>query len=60
MAKKKEEPKLKKLRFLGIKNIGSLWYSSKDDYRKSFNSANACAEYFNGVEENEAKTNQEK
>jgi len=45
-AKKKSIPV--KLNFAGIKQIGSFWYSKKDNYRKHFNSANECAKHFNG------------
>jgi len=39
--------KTKKLNYIGIKQIGSLWYSSKDNYKKSFSTADECAEHFN-------------
>lgn len=37
----------KKLNYAGIKQIGSLWYSSKDKYKKSFATADECAINFN-------------
>lgn len=39
--------KAKRLNYAGIKQIGSLWYSIKDNYRKPFSTADECAEYFN-------------
>lgn len=38
----------KKLSYAGIKMIGSLYYSSKDSYTKSFATADECALHFNG------------
>lgn len=37
----------KKLNYAGIKQVGSLWYSSKDKYFKSFSTADECAIHFN-------------
>lgn len=39
--------KAKKLSYMGIKQIGNLWYSSKDKYKKSFATADECAKHFN-------------
>ena len=43
-----ESEKAKKLCYSSIKMIGSLYYSSKDNYATGFTSADECAEYFNG------------
>jgi len=39
--------KPKRLNYAGIKMIGSKWYSSKDNYKKSFATADECAMHFN-------------
>jgi hypothetical protein len=41
------EEKPKKLNFTGIKMIGNKWYSIKDNYKKSFETAQECAKHFN-------------
>lgn len=38
----------KNLYYAGVKMIGSLYYSSKDDYAKGFATADECAEHYNG------------
>ena len=43
-----ETGKTKKLRYTGVKMIGSLYYSSKDKYATGFATADECAEHFNG------------
>jgi len=44
-AKRKSTPV--KINYAGVKQIGSFWYSKKDNYQKSFESANECAKHFN-------------
>jgi hypothetical protein len=41
------EEKPKKLNYTGIKMIGNKWYSNKDNYKKSFATADECAKHFN-------------
>lgn len=41
------QEKPKKLNFTGIKMIGNKWYSIKDNYKKSFETAQECAKHFN-------------
>jgi hypothetical protein len=38
----------KKLDYSGVRMIGCKWYCEKDNYRKGCDSADECAEYFNG------------
>jgi len=45
---KKEEPK-QKLKYTGVKQIGSLWYCKKDKYTKPFTTADECARYCMGL-----------
>lgn len=46
--KTEEKPKPKrKLKYVGIKQIGSMWYSIKDNYKTGFATADECAEHFN-------------
>ena len=42
--------KPKKLSYAGIKMIGNKWYSIKDNYKKSFATADECASHFNTKE----------
>jgi len=42
--------KAERLNYMGIKQIGSLWYSAKDKYSKPFSTADECAEHFNSKE----------
>ena len=42
-----KQPKQKRLNYVGIKQIGSLWYSKKDNYSKPFATADECAEHYN-------------
>ena len=37
----------KKLKYVGIKQIGNLWYSKQDNYTTPFDTADKCAEHFN-------------
>ena len=39
--------KPKKLNYTGVKMVGDKWYSIKDNYRKSFATADECAKHFN-------------
>lgn len=41
------EKPTKKLSYAGIKMIGNKWYSIKDNYKKSFATADECAIHFN-------------
>ena len=41
------EKPTKKLSYAGIKMIGNKWYSIKDNYKKSFATADECAKHFN-------------
>ena len=34
------------VRLAGIRQVGDLWYSKKDNYTKSFESSEQCANYF--------------
>ena len=43
-----KKSKSKAVDYKGIKMIGSLFYSVKDDYGTGFTSADECAQYFNG------------
>ena len=40
-----------RLSYVGIKQIGSYWFSKKDNYRKKFDTADECSKHFNEVEE---------
>ena len=42
----KDEPK--KLDYAGVRMIGSKWHCAKDNYKKGFDTADECAEHFNG------------
>ena len=42
-----QKKKAKRLNYAGIKQIGSLWYSVKDKYKKPFSTADECAKYHN-------------
>lgn len=37
----------KRLNYAGVKQIGGLWYCSKDNYKKQFATADECAIHFN-------------
>ncbi len=37
-----------RLNYVGVKQVGSFWFSSKDNYSKAFNTADECAKHFNG------------
>lgn len=43
-----ETKEVKKLDYRGIKMIGSLFYSSKDNYSTGFATADECAKHYNG------------
>ena len=47
---KDPKPKAKRLNYIGIKQIGSLWYSVKDKYSKPFATADECAKHYNKEE----------
>lgn len=38
----------KRLNYDGIRQAGGKWYCKKDGYKKPFNTADECAEHFNG------------
>lgn len=52
MASKKKTVKTTpaRLNYAGVKQVGSFWYSSKDNYTKSFSTADECAKHFNSDE----------
>ena len=39
-----------RLNYVGVKQIGSFWYSVKDKCTKSFATADECAKHFNSEE----------
>jgi hypothetical protein len=43
----KKPEKLKRLSMVGIRMIGSFWYSESDKYQKRFSTADECAKHFN-------------
>ena len=36
-----------RLSYVGIKQIGSYWFSKKDNYLKNFDTADECSRHFN-------------